>query len=386
MRNLNLNSLNTHDLDSEHGQTTLKQPKHICSLSSFSLHAFCCHSICLNWRFAIEVAEHWILKFDPKTVTNLWGEPFCYKRELKAVEPVGLIVRKTQHPQSSLTEDTLKAFKNLLPPLERVQQVTQCELTHTLLQAGPKKGVCKNQWTGCQTNMQCTTSASMQLMCVFGWCFQTSDATNLCNPFSTIWTVNCNNLKSVCKWVGVAWALLNCCVVGSSSPACQQLKNSHTWAHNTRAHKWQTKVCVTQFWNCSIIQTSTAIQWCQQKQDQSRSESTKSCFNSCNNCLRLQTCMQNVNTDIDDRHKLENAIKGMTHAVDFRQTSWEERLSDIPEMQIEHTKPHTLRTFNVFLKENIEPESRQDWKSTSVSDHGRMSRTNCETIEWNQKS
>ena len=88
MRNLNLNSLNTHDLDSEHGQTTLKQPKHICSLSSFSLHAFCCHSICLNWRFAIEAAEHWILKFDPKTVTNLWGEPFCYKRELKAVEPL----------------------------------------------------------------------------------------------------------------------------------------------------------------------------------------------------------------------------------------------------------------------------------------------------------
>ena len=237
-------------------------------------------------------------------------------------------------------------------------------------------------------------TCNAQLVHPCNWCVCLGDVSkqvmpqtrNLCNPFSTIWTVNCNNLKSVCKWVGVAWALLNCCVVGSSSPACQQLKNSHTWAHNTRAHKWQTKVCVTQFWNCSIIQTSTAIQWCQQKQDQSRSESTKSCFNSCNNCLRLQTCMQNVNTDIDDRHKLENAIKGMTHAVDFRQTSWEERLSDIPEMQIEHTKPHTLRTFNVFLKENIEPESRQDWKSTSVSDHGRMSRTNCETIEWNQKS
>ena len=103
MRNLNLNSLNTHDLDSKHGQTRLIQPKHICSLSSFSLHAFCCHSICLNWRFAIEVAEHWILNFDPKIVSNLWGELFCNKREFKAVEPLkdNLLSQKKQMQQWS---------------------------------------------------------------------------------------------------------------------------------------------------------------------------------------------------------------------------------------------------------------------------------------------
>ena len=85
---------------------------------------------------------------------------------------------------------------------------TQCELTHTLLQAGPKKGVCKNQWTGCQTNMQCTTSASMQLMCVFGWCFQTSDATNKKPLQSILHHLNCE-LQQLKECLQVSWSCLS---------------------------------------------------------------------------------------------------------------------------------------------------------------------------------
>ena len=66
--------------------------------------------------------------------------------------------------------------------------------------------------------------------------------------------------------------------------------------------------------------------------------------------------MQNISANSNDRDQLDTFIDGTTHAEEFRRLAREELLSNMPEMQTKHTKPHAVRTLNAFLKDCIKPQ------------------------------